>query len=174
MRKSEAKAGSVQILSWALLVLLLLAVPRGCSSVKVVVGVDKDGRSGVFVFQDPSLIQQIRERELFSAGEGLVEKRDYFFWIDYYFKARARVEEEIGGEPLYLELQLPGTVREGNADEIREGKAYWLLNSGRGEDLRLKSRGYRYYVIFACLFAIFSLLFSCFQKGAPLKFKKSD
>jgi len=133
--------------------------------------VDREGRNGIFLYPDPSLIQQLRERQLFYVGEGLIEKKDYFFFVDYFFQAR--VQRVSSQEPYYLKLQLPGKISEGNPDEIREDGAFWVLNAQKAGGLKLKSRAYRYYVILAFLFALSGLLFnylprvSLFQKEKP-------
>lgn len=156
-------------LGLALLVLLVFLVPRGCSSTKVIVGVDKDGRSGVFVYQDLSLIEQLRERELISVGEGLIEKKDYLFWIDYSLQVRTSLKSLNDKGPYYLKAQLPGTVYEGNADEIREGKAYWLLTGEKAGSISLRTRAYRYYAIFGFLVALFGISYDYFKSKTLTK-----
>ncbi len=155
---------SVFNLSWLILLILLLAVPRGCSSTKVVVGVDKTGRSGLFVFQDASLLEKLKARELISAGEGEVTKKDYLFWVDFDFQARAGLKGVTGGGPYYLRLQLPGKIYQSNADQIEDGQAYWVLSSTAGKNLVLKTRAYRYDAILAFFIAIVVISYSYYLK----------
>lgn len=159
----KVKSQSITRLSLILLVFLVFFVPRGCSLTKVVVGVDKEGRSGVFVFHDPSLIDQLKERELISTGEGLVEKRDYLFWVDYSIQVRASLKGLTEKGPYYLRARLPGRVYLSNADEIREGQAYWVLNSEKAGKITLKTRTYRYYAIFGFFLVLLGVLYDYFK-----------
>lgn len=159
----KAKDQSITRLSLILLLLLVFFVPRGCSLNKVVVGVDREGRSGVFVFQNPSLIEQLKEGELISVGEGLMEKRDYFFWVDYSLQVRSSLKGLIDKGPYYLRARLPGRVYLSNADEIREGQAYWVLSGEKAGKISLKTRAYRYYAIFIFLLALFGISYDYFK-----------
>ncbi len=150
-------------LSLIFLVLLVFFVPRGCSLTKVVVGVDREGRNGVFVFQDPSLIEQFKGRELISVGEGLVEKRDYFFWVDHSFQAGVSLKGLTDNGPYYLRVKLPGRVYLSNADEIREGQTYWVLSGQKVGKISLKTRAYRYYAIFVFLLALLGVSYDYFK-----------
>lgn len=140
----------------ALLGLVVVLAPRGCTKQEVVLGADGEGNKALEFRVDAFLA---RPNPL-KIGSATIKKNDYLLVVFYSFKGEAETPPSPGlSAPFYIVTSFPGKIVESNATRITEGKAYWALSWGEEYQLKLSSRLVRWWYLLPLVAGILILIY---------------
>lgn len=135
------------IAALAILGVVLLAGPRGCTSTTVSIGKNTAGSPGAQVAIDPPLL----------SGAGLaaatyshsITKIDWLFVVTYRLTGRADLSSlPKGARQSYIyTATLPGSITSSNASTVQDNVPTWALNSGFTYVIEAGSREVRWWLI---------------------------
>ena len=159
-----------------LLLLIVLAAPRGCSSSRVATTADKSGDLSVEFEPQKDLQEEggssadggYRPPEVFAKG---FSKKDWLFVVYYQYEMRADLSYApvIEGNRIRVQVSLPGQILSANANRIERGNARWDLALGKTYKMDVTSRYLRWWLIVLVAVVAVLLLYSwiSLRKSGP-------
>lgn len=151
-------------LSLFLLVIFIIVMPRGCSSLYSDGGYDEAGKLGVTLQGEQSISESMKSKVLSEYARVKVftaerVKKDYGFVVyeDYKIDLNLTVAGTYKPpENTYLSISAPGNIISANADDIEGNQAKWLLKLDQAQEMRVSFRDLRWWAIL--IFVILILL----------------
>jgi hypothetical protein len=147
-----------------LLLLVILAAPRGSTSSKIESTADTAGDLSIKLEPETNIKEESRlsgdqgytPPEIFAEG---FSKTDWLFVVFYKYNMRADLTyaPNIEGNKAQIQITLPGQIQSANADRIQGGKAVWNLALGKRYKMEVASRDLRWWLIVST-FALIVLL----------------
>lgn len=131
------------------LLVVLLAGPRGCTTTTGRAGVALTGSSGAEVSIDPGLLE--RSEIAGAIYDHKLEKTDWLFVCLYRFEGLADLTALPRGtkNPYMYTAKLPGALTSSNAATVQGSFPTWVLNPGFSYKMRATSREVRWWLIVA-------------------------